>query len=175
VTGRLILLPVRCPLFEGCLGTRVEHPQGMTQPPPVRRELSRALEQALLAAGYSLICLVVVSVLAFLLGVFTVTFSEPCSRRDRGRLDLRNILMAAELHRVKTGRYPTTQEGLRPLVDRQMLESLPLDPWGSEYHYSLRKGQPRVWSLGADGAPGGEGSDADIVMTGPLRAAAHRP
>jgi general secretion pathway protein G len=142
----------------------------MTQPSPFRRELSRSLGQALLAVGYATACLVIVSVISLLLGVFTVTFSEPCSYRDRARLDLRSILMAAELHRVRMGRYPTTQEGLRALVNRQMFESIPVDPWGFEYHYALQDGQPRAWSLGADGAPGGEGRDEDLFMTGPLRA-----
>ena len=44
-------------------------------------------------------------------------------------------------------------------------ESL-VDPWGEPYHYEA-PGQQNphsfdLWSYGADGAPGGEGPDADV-------------
>ena len=44
------------------------------------------------------------------------------------------------------------------------LERLPLDPWGKPYQYlnpGLR-GEIDIFSFGADGQAGGEGSDADI-------------
>jgi general secretion pathway protein G len=44
------------------------------------------------------------------------------------------------------------------------LERLMNDPWGTPYQYlnpGLR-GEIDIFSLGADGAPGGEGNDADI-------------
>jgi general secretion pathway protein G len=40
--------------------------------------------------------------------------------------------------------------------------TVPLDPWGNPYGYELVDGRPRVFSLGADGAPGGEGEARDI-------------
>ena len=43
---------------------------------------------------------------------------------------------------------------------------LPQDPWGEPYHYEMPgTNNPHaydLWSFGADGAPGGEGPDADI-------------
>jgi general secretion pathway protein G len=41
---------------------------------------------------------------------------------------------------------------------------LPNDPWGHPYVYLSpgRNGEIEVFSLGADGQPGGEGNDADI-------------
>ena len=44
------------------------------------------------------------------------------------------------------------------------LDKLPKDPWGKPYQY-LRPGQHGdidIYSLGADGQPGGESVDADI-------------
>ena len=74
-------------------------------------------------------------------------------------------------------RYPSTEQGLQALVKKPAsapvplnwkgngyLEKLPKDPWGNTYQYlqpGLR-GEIDVISLGADGAAGGEGSDADI-------------
>ena len=44
------------------------------------------------------------------------------------------------------------------------LSSVPIDPWGNDYLY-LFPGQFSkydVYSLGADGSPGGDSEDADI-------------
>ncbi|MEF9995802.1 MAG: type II secretion system protein GspG, partial [Burkholderiaceae bacterium] len=42
--------------------------------------------------------------------------------------------------------------------------SVPKDPWGHPYQYLSpgTQGEIDVFSLGADGQPGGEGPDADI-------------
>ena len=42
---------------------------------------------------------------------------------------------------------------------------MPVDPWGNAYVYRApgRDGPYDLMSLGADGQPGGEGVDADIV------------
>ena len=44
------------------------------------------------------------------------------------------------------------------------VERLPKDPWGNPYQYLNPgvRGELDVFSMGADGAPGGEGNDADI-------------
>jgi general secretion pathway protein G len=41
---------------------------------------------------------------------------------------------------------------------------MPKDPWGNSYQYLNPglHGEIDLFSLGADGAPGGEGNDADI-------------
>jgi len=41
---------------------------------------------------------------------------------------------------------------------------LPEDPWGTPYQYRMpgEHGRVDVYSLGADGVPGGEGQDADL-------------
>ncbi|MDQ2696258.1 MAG: type II secretion system protein GspG, partial [Pseudomonadota bacterium] len=41
---------------------------------------------------------------------------------------------------------------------------LPKDPWGNEYQYLSpgQQGAIDIYSLGADGQLGGEGTDADI-------------
>jgi general secretion pathway protein G len=70
------------------------------------------------------------------------------------------------------GRYPTTEEGLKLLIDEKFLKPNAeggklLDPWGREYIY-LYPGQAHpdsfdVKSYGADGQPGGTDENADIV------------
>ncbi|MFY0563407.1 type II secretion system protein GspG [Archangium lansingense] len=81
---------------------------------------------------------------------------------DHALLDLQNFQYVLKHFHAKHQRYPSTEEGLQALVGGPYLEQLPLDPWGQHYGYELRAGQPVLWSYGADGAPGGEGPDADI-------------
>lgn len=43
---------------------------------------------------------------------------------------------------------------------------VPADPWGKPYQYKCCPGDHGdydIWSHGADGAPGGEGENADIA------------
>jgi len=52
-------------------------------------------------------------------------------------------------------------------------KAIPLDPWGVEYMYEPpMPGQPdpKVYTLGKDSAPGGEGENADISNLGLLGA-----
>ena len=39
---------------------------------------------------------------------------------------------------------------------------MPADPWGKPYRYQSANGVVEIVSLGADGAPGGEGENADV-------------
>ena len=82
---------------------------------------------------------------------------------------------ALERYRLDVGDYPTVEQGLKALqVDPgargwhgpYLLHDVPNDPWGHPYVYRFpgRHGErPDIISLGADGQPGGEGTNADIV------------
>lgn len=85
---------------------------------------------------------------------------------------------ALQTMRLDISRWPTEQEGLALLVtaptdDRTarswagpyLDETVPLDPWGNPYRYAPMQSQHQpytLYSLGADGQPGGEGFDADV-------------
>ena len=84
--------------------------------------------------------------------------------------------VAVELFFVDNNRYPTSDEGLQALVARpQAAESWNgpylqkasglTDPWGRPYQYKApgERGRFDIFSYGADGAPGGDGEDADVV------------
>jgi general secretion pathway protein G len=80
------------------------------------------------------------------------------------------------LYKLDNFRYPTTEQGLRALVEKPAdpnvrnwktggyLKRLNKDPWGNDYQYASpgSHGEIDVSSLGADGQAGGEGADADI-------------
>ncbi len=104
------------------------------------------------------------------------------SRPDEARAiaakqDIASLMQALKLYRLDNQRYPTTEQGLQALVAQPAaaaaageLEGRRLcrAPAEGSLGQSLPVPQPRVhgeldvFSLGADGAPGGEGNDADI-------------
>lgn len=132
------------------------------------------------ARGFTLIEVMVVIVILAVLAALIVP--RVMSRPDEARVvaakqDIEAISQALKLYKLDNMSYPTTEQGLMALVKKPTLppvpqnwktngylEKLPNDPWGHPYQY-LQPGQHGdfdVISLGADGAPGGEGNDADI-------------
>jgi general secretion pathway protein G len=80
-----------------------------------------------------------------------------------------------EIMRLEVGRYPTSQEGLRSLMEKPpgmdrwngpyVKDPTALkDPWGNDFKYAAPgQGKPfDIVSLGADGKEGGEGEDRDV-------------
>jgi len=119
-----------------------------------------------------LVVLVILSLVATAVAVNVVGRAEK-ARIDRAKTDVQRIASdGVEAFKVMRGRYPTTEEGLRLLVEEKFLkanspEGKLKDPWDREYVY-LFPGQAHpdsfdVKSYGADGQPGGDGENADIV------------
>ena len=123
--------------------------------------------------------LVVVSILA-ILGALVVP--KIMDRPNEARVvaakhDISAVIAALKIYKLDNGRYPTTEQGLRALVEKPTsdpvpgnwkqggyLEKIPKDPWGKEFLY-LNPGihqEIDVMSYGADGQQGGEGFDADL-------------
>ena len=119
-----------------------------------------------------LVVLVILGLIATAVAVNVVGQAEK-ARVDRAKTDVQRIASdGVEAFKVMRGRYPTTEEGLKILLDEKFLKSNSkdgklLDPWNREYVY-LQPGQAHpdafdVKSYGADGQPGGDGENADIV------------
>lgn len=145
--------------------------------PAARRDLRRR-------AGFTLIEIMAVVVIIGLLStiVGAVVFSQVDKARvTTAQSQIKSLESALEFYRMDNARYPTTEQGLQALVQRPNIEPVPknyrpegylakgrvpLDPWGNPYEYrSPGEHNPYsfdLWSWGADGAPGGEGNDADI-------------
>ncbi len=130
--------------------------------------------------GFTLIEVMVVVVILGILAAIVVPriMDRPDEARiAKARNDIRTLEQALNLYRLDNFRYPTTEQGLRALVERPTtspeprnwraggyLDRLPMDPWGNPYEYAHpgRHGEIDIYSLGADGRPGGDGADADI-------------
>lgn len=136
------------------------------------RQSSRGLARQ---QGFTLIEIMVVIVIMGILAALIVprVLDRPDQARQvAARQDIAGIMQALKLYRLDNGRYPSTAQGLRALVEkpegasnwRGYLDKLPNDPWGHPYQYLSPgvKGDIDVFSFGADNKPGGEGGDADI-------------
>ncbi|MBE0613920.1 MAG: type II secretion system major pseudopilin GspG [Burkholderiales bacterium] len=130
--------------------------------------------------GFTLLEVMVVVVILGILAALVVP--KIISRPDEARViaakqDIASLMQALKLYRLDNQRYPTTEQGLQALVVKPTttpiplnwkqggyVERLPKDPWGGTYQYLNPgvQGEIDVFCYGADGAPGGEGNDADI-------------
>ncbi|QMW24616.1 type II secretion system major pseudopilin GspG [Sandaracinobacteroides saxicola] len=124
------------------------------------------------ANGFTLTELLVVLAIIGLLTTIVVLNVLPMQDRAAGtkaRADVAAIEQALELYRLDMGRYPTMEEGLVALTkptpaSGALLKTLPDDPWQRPYQYRQPgiHGPVDVFSLGSDGAEGGEQTAADI-------------
>lgn len=150
----------------------------------MKRSIARRIRRRPAEAGFTLTELMVV---IFILGLLaTVVLINVMPSRDRAmtekaRADIGALEQALELYRLDINTYPATQQGLEALVEPPAglaqpekyraggyIRSLPDDPWGNPYQYVApgAAGPFDLYSLGADGALGGEGLDADIAGQG---------
>ena len=130
--------------------------------------------------GFTLIEVMVVVVILGILAAVVVPriMDNPDKARiTKAKQDIRAMESALNLYRLDNFIYPTTDQGLESLVTAPgdiaasgnykqggYIRKLPSDPWGSAYLYLSpgEHGELDIYSLGADGAPGGTGVSADI-------------
>jgi general secretion pathway protein G len=79
-------------------------------------------------------------------------------------------------YKLETSQFPSTEQGLAALRNKPgdlpnwngpyLPKDIPNDPWGRPYIYKYpgdHGDEPDIISYGADGQPGGEGINADIL------------
>ena len=130
-------------------------------------------------AGFTFIeIMVVVSIIGLLMALVGPRFIRQQEKAEvkAAAAQIELLGTALDTFRLDVGRYPTTQEGLGALVQRPfglerwdgpyLKKGVPADPWGHPYFYRGpgEGGRPYdVYSLGADGAPGGDGNNRDVT------------
>jgi general secretion pathway protein G len=117
--------------------------------------------------GFTLVEVMVTLVIIGLLTTFVVLNVLPAQGKaqvQKARGDISAIETALEMYKLDNFNYPTEQEGLDALVASGLIKKMSLDPWGNPYEYRNpgERAQIDIYSLGADGEPGGEDQNADI-------------
>ena len=125
--------------------------------------------------GFSLIEIMVVVVIIGILGAIVVPriISRPEEARIvKAKADINVLQDACDLYKLDNGFYPSTDQGIKALVQKPSTDPLPInwkkggyvrnlptDPWGRIYHYlnpgiHNREGID-IFTYGPSGKPGG--------------------
>jgi general secretion pathway protein G len=126
--------------------------------------------------GFTLVeMMVTLFILALLTTVVAINVlpNQDKAMVQKAKADIAVLGQALETYRLDNLTYPDAGTGLQALVTppegvgtrtEGYIRKLPNDPWNRPYQYSVpgRNGAFDIYSLGADGAPGGENENADI-------------
>lgn len=123
-------------------------------------------------AGYTLFeIMLVLGIISVLVGsaIYMLAGNIDVAKEQRVTSDIQAIAMQLRTYEMLNYRMPTTEQGLRALVQppssdpkpihwKKLMESVPIDPWGNEYIYrNPGKYKPDgydLYSLGAQGKDG---------------------
>jgi general secretion pathway protein G len=134
--------------------------------------------------GFTLIeIMAVVVIMGLLMGIVGTAVISRIQEARVGttKAQISQLEAALGFYQMDNSRYPTTEQGLQALVRAPTSapeprhynpsgylkqKALPMDGWGNPYQYEMpgtnNPDSFDIWSLGADGQPGGTGNDADI-------------
>jgi general secretion pathway protein G len=121
-----------------------------------------------------LIVMVIIGLLAALVGpkMFGKTGK---AKQKAAKSQISLFETAIDTYRLDMGRFPADMKDLRekPRTEKEekkwegpyLPKEIPPDPWGNPYEYKSpgEHGPYDIISYGADGSPGGEGENEDIV------------
>jgi len=130
-------------------------------------------------AGVTLIeMLVVVTIIALFAALVAPNMFKQADKAKvtQARVQMRNFAGALGQYKLDVGVFPSSEQGLQALraapsgvtnwQGPYLQQEIPTDPWGHGYVYKFpgeHGDEPDIVSLGADGQPGGEGINADVV------------
>jgi len=129
--------------------------------------------------GFTLLeLLVVLGIIAMLAGIVGPQVMKHMgeSKTKAAKVQIEDLAATLDMYKLDLGSYPTSEEGLKALIESPegakrwngpylSKSKIPLDPWQNEYHYVSpgEHGKFDLFTFGADNKEGGEGEDQDIV------------
>lgn len=125
--------------------------------------------------GFTLIeVLVVIVILGLIAGLIIprITGRVDEAKVETTKIQMKAVKDALEQYKLDNGIYPTTEQGIKALVEkpvtppipprwRQYLDKMPQDAWGRDFLY-LSPGINRPFELRSMGADGKEDTEDDI-------------
>ncbi|MFU8893661.1 MAG: type II secretion system major pseudopilin GspG [Luteolibacter sp.] len=134
-------------------------------------KIHRSRPASIHRSGFTLLEMVIVlGIIAMILGgaIFAMRGIGDAAKLKQVDADFKSLESALALYRMNAGQFPSTQQGLKALVDRpsgspeprqwvQVMSNVPKDPWDAEYRYqypgSRRANHFEIISNGPDGLP----------------------
>ena len=123
-----------------------------------------------------MVVIIILGLLSSIVGVYLFDSAEK-AKADATRTQIRGLETALDLYRLHNSRYPSSEQGLKALLEKPEVglipknwngpylrgNKLPEDGWDSPFRYIGENGNDyEIISLGADGIDGGLDLDADI-------------
>ena len=123
-----------------------------------------------------MVVIIILGLLSSIVGVYLFDSAEK-AKADATKTQIRGLETALDLYRLHNSRYPSSEQGLKALLERPEVglipknwngpylrgNNLPEDGWDSPFRYISENGNEyEIISLGADAIDGGVGLDADI-------------
>ena len=140
---------------------------GAVKPLPMRGQRGMTLIEIMMVV-------VIIGILVAVIVPNVIGYDDE-ARVTAQQVEIRTIGNALDMYRLQNGHYPSTDQGLEALIEKPSgmpepkswgpdpyLRKYPLDQWDNEYVYVSQGRSYELKSLGADGAEGGEGVDADL-------------
>ncbi len=105
--------------------------------------------------AFSLMELMVVIVILGLLAAFvlpSLTQKGEDAKKSLVCVQMKSVSQALKMYKIDKSTYPTTEEGLKILLQQNYFENnkLPKDSWGNNFLYILEENGFDLISLGAD-------------------------
>jgi hypothetical protein len=125
------------------------------------------ITRVLLCLATALIVLVTAYLCAWLSARKNYSRSE---EHWKTRQDLERLRESIDLYKKTTGDWPKELENLQVVKEKQVgvdEQGHPVDGWGRRLDYRIQAGDYQLFSLGADGMPGGVGKYADLYAGQP--------
>ncbi len=130
--------------------------------------------RALTARGFTLIEIVIVLTIISILAsgaIYMLKGNVDVAKETKVEGDIQAISTQLQLYEARNMRPPTTEQGIKALVEKPtteplperwiaLMEEIPKDPWGQEYKYRYPATKAKkaydLYSAGKDGVDGNE-------------------